>query len=189
MSFGTAYSIKKRGKKCMAKGGDILANKAGQVSAGGNVRAAHRAFEHAKNPNASSPRIEREMGREYSAKAKDLHKEKLGAIKASAPKGELYAEGGEVESAMHGEQSDEDMLDMVGRIIAKHMFSKGGEVANDVGVAEADELPAEYDDLVLRDDMEDDSSAGNEHGDADVHDDAIDRIMLKRKKDRMPRPA
>lgn len=92
------------------------------------------------------------------------------------------AEGGEVPAPKHDES------DMVGRVVAKR-YSKGGMVANDVGVAEADKLPAEYDDLVLRDGLEDDSGAGNEHGDSRVHDDAVDRIMLKRKKDRLPNPA
>ena len=67
---------------------DVLANKPGQVSAGGNIRSAHRSFEHAKNPNASSPKIEREMGREYSAKAKGQHKEKLAVIQ-NQPKPKL----------------------------------------------------------------------------------------------------
>lgn len=107
------------------------------------------------------------------------------------------AEGGNVGDDMisnEGKQEIEqiptgDDDDMINRI----MMSRGGMVANDVGVAEADKLPAEYDDLVLRDDLEDNSSAGNEHGNEALdHEDAdiISRIMRSRsKKDRMPRPA
>jgi hypothetical protein len=78
------------------------------------------------------------------------------------------------------------------------MFSKGGQVANDVGVAEADKDPAEYDDLVLRDDdMEDADYTGENSGDElsspgedERRKDIIYRIMKSRaKKDRMPRPA
>lgn len=134
MSFGAAYAVKKRGKKCMARGGDM--------------------------------------------------------------EPEHMAEGGMIESE-HGEQSDEQMLDMVGHIMKKH-YSKGGQVANDVGIAEADEEPAEYDDLVLRDDdMEDADYTGENSGDEIGNEgederrrDIIARIMHSRsKRDRMPRPA
>lgn len=95
-----------------------------------------------------------------------------------------------------GPKEDGDMkdADMIARIMHKRKeYSQGGMVANDVGVAEADESPAEYDDLVLRDELEDDSGAGNEHGDTkqDERDsDVVSKIMASRKKkDRMPRPA
>lgn len=95
------------------------------------------------------------------------------------------------------EAAEHEDMDMIKRIMAQH-FSKGGQVANDVGVAEADELPAEYDDLVLRDnDMSDAdytaANSGDEHGNAAMderNDDLIARIMAsRRKKDRLPRPA
>lgn len=64
-------------------------------------------------------------------------------------------------------------------------FSEGGRVANDVGVAEADKEPAEYDDLVLRDNLEDGAPSGNERGsealdeeDADI----VAKVMKSRKK-------
>lgn len=113
------------------------------------------------------------------------------------------AKGGEIEKEEMGEYdpmehpmpedneaANMEDADMIARIMHKRkMYSKGGMVANDVGVAEADKLPAEFDDMVLDDHLEDESGAGNEHGDDDVSDDPIDRIMMKRKKDRMPRPA
>ncbi len=70
----------------------------------------------------------------------------------------------------------------------RKQYSKGGEVANDTPPI-ADGMEAEYDDLVLDDSLEDDSGAGNEKGDSRVHDDMVDRIMLKKKKDKLPRPA
>ena len=90
------------------------------------------------------------------------------------------------------EAANMEDADMIARIMHKRkMYSEGGMVANDVGVAEADKLPAEYDDLVLRDELED-AYTGANSGDEDgstVKDDPIDRIMMKRKKDKMPRPA
>lgn len=85
---------------------------------------------------------------------------------------------------------------MVDRIMKARKYSQGGMVANDVGVAEADKLPAEYDDLVLRDDLEfsyDAANSGDELGSEaqDERDaDMVSRIMRSRaKKDRNPRPA
>lgn len=96
----------------------------------------------------------------------------------------MCAEGGEIGNA------DMQDADMIARIMHKRKeYAMGGEVANDVGVSEADKLPAEFDDLVLDDNLEDDSGAGNEIGDERVSDDPVDRIMMKKKKDRMPRPA
>lgn len=123
--------------------------------------------------------------------------------------GKAMAEGGAVEEQKsgyasnephdaHDEYEDQDEVgtddmkdaDMIARIMHKRkMYSKGGQVANDVGVAEADKLPAEFDDMELDDHLEDDSGAGNEIGDDDVGDDPIDRIMLKSKKQHNPRPA
>ena len=97
------------------------------------------------------------------------------------------------------ESADMEDADMIARIMHKRkQYSKGGQVANDVGVAEADKLPAEYDDLVLRDDDmggadETGANEGDELGDAAVdgeEKDLISKIMSSRKKkDRMPRPA
>jgi hypothetical protein len=120
-----------------------------------------------------------------------------------------FAEGGFVEDEMGeydpmehpepemNEAAEGEDMDMIHKLLAKH-FSKGGMVANDVGVAEADKLPAEYDDLVLRDDDMSDADytgansgdeMGNKQMDSDEHD-IIARIMKSRaKKDRMPRPA
>ncbi len=83
---------------------------------------------------------------------------------------------------------------MVDRIMLK--MSKGGQVANDTMDNRADTKEAQFDDLVLRDDLESDytgANSGDELGNAamDENDrDLISRIMRSRaKKDRLPRPA
>jgi hypothetical protein len=106
------------------------------------------------------------------------------------------ARGGFVEEEEEsGYEPHYEEADMIARILHKRKeYSEGGQVANDVGVAEADKDPAEFDDLVLRDDLEDDSDAGNETGDEAVdheQEDIISRIRRsQRKRDhKMPRPA
>jgi hypothetical protein len=235
MSFGTAYATKKRGQKCMAKGGRVedhskMSGKSGMVrtdteanqnskgvnrhghkgSSGGISEAGAYHRDYGSQPEKQST----SFGKEKASYPKEIHKQTLSELR-SMPKPNLpMAEGGEIEDDMHGEQTEAEMLDMVGRIMKKHYasggdvggdepegndaialpkFSEGGKVANDVGVSEADELPAEYDDLVLRDDFEDDAPAGNEHGDEHQYKrdmDVVAKIMSSRKKkDKMPRPA
>lgn len=96
--------------------------------------------------------------------------------------------------------------DLVDRIMEKRSqnfsglarLSRGGKVANDTGTGqEADKLPNQMDDLVLRDDLEstygDDDNSGDALGNAQEDEDRKDivaRIMAsRRKKDRMPNPA
>lgn len=110
-----------------------------------------------------------------------------------APKLKGLAEGGFIGS----HQSEEDEMDMVGRIMKQreHMYSEGGRVAND-DEPMADSMPAEYDDLVL-DDHLDGHNSGAADGDdlgntKEDHDrsDIISKIMRSRaKRDKMPRPA
>ncbi len=90
-----------------------------------------------------------------------------------------FADGGEV--------ADMQDADMIARIVHKRReYSKGGMVANDTGTGqEADKLPNQFDDLVLRDDLEDTAPAGNEIGDESVDDegdDIVGKIMKSRKK-------
>lgn len=109
-------------------------------------------------------------------------------MKKRAGKGakmECMAEGGMAEH--------EQDADMIARIMHKRkMYSEGGMVANETPPI-ADSEPAEFDDLVLDDHLEDNSGPGNEHGDSDQDErdsDVISRVMKSRaKKDRMPRPA
>lgn len=84
--------------------------------------------------------------------------------------------------------------DRIGRIMEKR-YSKGGMVANETPPV-VDSEPNEFDDLVLRDDLESSytgANSGDEVGNAALDEDDNDmivRIMRSRsKKDSMPRPA
>lgn len=119
--------------------------------------------------------------------------------------GKMMAEGGLMEEEASGypsmpsehdemnESADHEDDEMIARIMKKRMMSKGGQVANDTSPI-TDSKPAQYDDLVLRDDLESSYTGansgdylGNEQLDKDEHD-IISRIMKKRK-DKNPRPA
>lgn len=125
-------------------------------------------------------------------------KQSLAIAYSMKRKAKKMASGGmiEQEAEDYADDDGDEGLDMVGRAMKR--YSKGGQVANDVGVAEADDMPAEYDDLVLRDDdMESadytGANSGDELGNAAEDEDRSDivaRVMRSRsKKDRMPRPA
>lgn len=79
---------------------------------------------------------------------------------------------------------------MVDRILEKRRcMSEGGRVANDDEKTLIDFADNDFDDLALRDDLEEHYTGANS-GDEDgglAHDDMIDRVMMKRKKDRFPR--
>lgn len=106
------------------------------------------------------------------------------------PQGTWMAEGGEAEN--------EDGTDMVGRIIAQRqrMFSKGGQVANEDEI-EAGHMPNEFDDLHLRDELEQHDTGENsgdyigDEGEDERREDIVSRIMRSRRKGpgHNPRPA
>lgn len=108
--------------------------------------------------------------------------------KGAKMEGECMAEGGMAEH--------EQDADMIARIMHKRkMYSKGGMVANDTPPI-ADDMPADYDDLALRDDLEssyDGENSGDMDGNAAMDErdaDVVSKIMSSRKKkDRNPRPA
>lgn len=95
-------------------------------------------------------------------------------------------------------QEEGPEADMIGHIMKKRQmhYSKGGRVANDVGTGqEAGKLPNQYDDLVLRDDLEQHytgANSGDEIGDAQEDEDRRDIVSMvmksRRKKDRLPNP-
>lgn len=193
MSFGTAYATKKHNKKCMARGGSVkgVHEPLGGDSDSKKIQGSSAAGAH--------QRFDAGYGRKSNLAHRE-HQQVLAEMKSmpgptSGKSG--FAEGGEVDEMgeydpmpEENESANMEDADMIARIMHKrNQYAKGGEVANDVGVAEADKLPAEFDDLVLDDNLEDDSGAGNEEGDSRVHDDMVDRIMLKKKKDKLPRPA
>lgn len=106
------------------------------------------------------------------------------ATKKRAGKGpkmeDCYAEGGVVDD-------DVKDADMIARIMHKRKeYSQGGMVANDTGTGqEADKLPNQFDDLVLRDDLEDDHEEDKNIGDPEQDDrdaDVVSKIMKSRKK-------
>ena len=88
--------------------------------------------------------------------------------------GEGFAKGGQV-------TTEDRALDLVGKIMAGR--KSAGAVANEPTVV-ADELPNEFDDMVLRDEFSDDSGPGNEIGEEEAVEDAdvVGKIMSSRKK-------
>ncbi len=100
------------------------------------------------------------------------------------------AHGGAVEQPMAAKGGD----DLVDRIMkARGCYSEGGMIANETEPL-ADSEENEFDDLVLRDDLEADyvhpnDGPGNEQQNQD-REDVVSRIMRSRKmKDRNPVPA
>lgn len=96
------------------------------------------------------------------------------------------------------EEAEAEAQDVVDRIMSRraNCMSEGGKVANgSMTEALADESPNEFDDLVLRDDLESSSDGenngdfiGDEQEDADRRD-IVARVMRSRaKKDRLPNP-
>ncbi len=138
--------------------------------------------------------------------AKMEHKKVLSEMKSMPnPKLKGLADGGEVEPEIYdpnmepvdmNESTEHADDDLVMRIMRKR-YSKGGMVANDTGCGqEAGKLPNQFDDLVLRDDLESDYdgvNAGDFLGNAQEDEDRKDivaRIMASRKKkDKLPSPA
>lgn len=98
-------------------------------------------------------------------------------------------------------QEEQDMIDRIMMKRSKDLssldrYSEGGKVANETDIDCADSMPAQFDDLVLRDDLKssyDGINAGdyldNEQENEDRKD-IIARIMASRKKkDKLPNPA
>jgi len=196
MSFGMAYATKKRAGKCMAKGGEVKGvHKQHPDRREGTSEAGHYAKYKTSDAGESAPYLKK--------KAMEHHQKVAGEMKSmpgptSGVSG--FAEGGEVDEMgeydpvenpqpVDNEAANMEDADMIARIMHKRkMYSKGGVVANeDAPIADA--MPAEFDDMEVDDHLEGEQPEdSNEHGD-DIGDDPIDRIMMKRKKDKMPRPA
>lgn len=195
MSLHMAYALKKRqkmasggavceacrGGRCMEHGGMMSEGGAVEGGAhadvsrkewgGGARRGTSLAGEHVRGANMAREAGQHRAEASRMESAKNLHRENLSEMR-SAKKPNLYAGGG-----------------LVDRIMAKRM-SEGGMIANDVEPI-ADDEPNDFDVLPEEDDLES-SYTGANSGDEDgglAEDDMIDRIMLKRKKDRMPSPA
>lgn len=101
-------------------------------------------------------------------------------------KAKKYAGGGDVMKELPAKKQEplpeEHGGDMVDRILSKCM-SEGGMVANEQG-ERADEMPNEFDDLALRDDLDseyDASNSGDDRGSKlNQEEDMQDRILRKR---------
>jgi len=121
---------------------------------------------------------------EQGAKSsKDKHREILDEL--------MGMRGGRENMACGGKVGEDDMIS---KIMAKH-YSEGGRLANKTEIT-ADFDPNEFDDLALRDGLEEHetgANSGDELGDEQEDEDRRDmvsKIMRSRaKRDKLPRPA
>lgn len=165
-SLAIAYQMKKKAKK---------ACHGGKMASGGSVSSGDPEMNYAEGGRIGSHQSACDEHCNHPGKP---HEQASGYAKETHPV-ELPTHQGLTDS---GEQSKAHEMDMVGRVMRK--MSKGGQVANDVGEGqEADKKPNEFDDLVLRDDLEFSDSGANS-GDEDggpSKDDVIARAMMKKK--------
>lgn len=218
-SLAIAYAMKRKGKKmamggamhgsgcscpqCMAEGGPVLDQEKVQ-SAQDSMR---KAFHFAEGGQIKDNYQNSKIGNINHPDMRDHEKES----------GFMMHEGDDVKHnsmAMNEDHKDlnqhkpmpHDSLkdDLVDRIMKKMSpdyssearYSEGGRVANETPIT-AGFKPNEFDDLVLRDNLEssygDDDNSGDALGNKfedERRDDIVSRIMSsRRKKDRNPRPA
>lgn len=175
-AIAIAYSMKK--KKKMASGGSVESgDPTMNFSKGGSTpfpkRAKNRGSEHEKGVHHARLRMSEpgESGAGYAVSAGDNetakqdHETALLRLKSmSGPTSGKsgFAGGGMVDCPSCG-----------------HNFSHGGEVANDSAPI-ADSMPAEFDDLVLDDGLEE-HYTGENSGDEDGASDVVKRAMKARK--------
>lgn len=168
---------------------------------------------HVANNSAAKSEDAKRLGQHYpdmqastSPHEEDLV-ERIMARKSKDFSGlDRLAHGGPVDASGGDGPYEDDEDGLVNRIMHKRSepfenldrYSKGGMVANDTGTGqEADKLPNQYDDLVLRDELESSygvyDNAGDDRGNEQEDEDRKDivaRIMAsRRKKDRLPSPA
>lgn len=177
--------IMKQRAQVFANGGEAKHRETGYEK-GVNTQTKHgKLGESSAHYDTSNP----ELPSFYKKLAKSEHERNLQELKEMPePK---YAHGGDVDGT--------HMCKGSGCLHASHggmaHYSEGGKVANE-DLPIADDMPAEYDDLHLRDGLEEHYTGknsgdeiGNEHED-ERRSDIVSKIMHSRKKkDRMPRPA
>lgn len=170
-ALAIAYSVKRKAKK-MADGGQVESdlNEVGAPSTEGTSNFMDFIDDHPEYRKATPPPDVQQWKKEHE-NYKDYYKAPANVA--------MEAEGGMIDKIMK----------------KRRMYSKGGEVANDTPPI-ADEMPADYDDLALHDDLEFHETAansGDELGDAAESKerlDIIDKVMGSwKKKDKLPRPA
>lgn len=181
-------------------GDDEMGPEGRHMAEGGHVKGINRQHENRREGTSEAghyAKYQTSSGNSDGSKdwtndqAKKSHHKTIAEMR-SMPKPNLpMADGGFIGS----HQSMDHEEDMVGRVMKKrqHMYSKGGQVANDTP-PEADFEENQFDDLVKDDELESHFDAknsgdmdGNEYG-AD-HDDMIARVMMKRRKQHNPNPA
>lgn len=183
-------------KSCYACGGSVEG-----YAKGGDVKGVHKST-HNKGHSGQSMAgyatrevkkgadVDKDSFKEY---ARGEHKRVLSEMKGMRGKDRKnLAEGGFVEdeemSGYPDMPSDEHLddysypEDIVGEIMMDRAegYSEGGKVANDTETVNPDSEPSQYDDLVLRDDLEF-SYTGENSGD-ELGEDMVDEIMKARKK-------
>lgn len=177
-SLAIAYAIKRKAaKQHKAMGGDMCAH--------GKMMGCPTCHED------GGPVIDPEKAKQFMegykkpmAKGGSVHEDEMMTGYEAMPK----------EHEMMNHEAEMEDNDMIDRIMAQR-YSEGGKVANDVE-PEADEEPAQYDELAKDDDIEfhytganSGDELGDEEEDEDRHD-IVSRIMKQRKmKGKMPRPA
>lgn len=210
MSLASCYKAKK-----MARGGSVKSRNQAKIdekgvhqSIGGDGHSTvgHDVEESNRYKHANKGRISQQTSKNYMESAKDQHRKKLSELQELSTKDRTnLAEGGEVEpdpKPTPSPNAGEMTKSMRKAFNYAHGgecpscgYSEGGMVANDTDVT-ADEMPSEFDDLVLRDDLEMSYDAGNsgdeEGNEALDHDDSdvVSSVMKSRKKkDKNPNPA
>ncbi len=172
---------------------------AGRTNKGGTSVAGFLAKGASRLRKEGSPGVEHteDVAQSRETQSKAIHSNKREELKSMAgPTSGVsgFADGGEVDCPdccdgmpceMHGEQGPEHEEDMVSKIMGKRM-AKGG-MAEAASLADSD--PNEFDELEVNPPPMDNSSAGNEHGDSTLFEDAVSKVMMKRKSQHNPRPA
>lgn len=205
--LAVAYAMK---KKKMAKGGEVedeaYAEKG--VHNGDKGQSMAGMFNSHSKDSGQSGELSKKFAKQEHEKVlsemKAMPNPKLKGLAMGGPAGVMEEDDKDLNQ--HMPMTKEDMYDDLVERIMEHKsadfssearLSEGGMVANDVGNGEsADEMPNQFDDLVLDDDLEssyDGANSGDELGnkqeDEDRHD-IVSKIMKSnRKKDRNPRPA
>lgn len=162
MSMAMKYAVQKRNRR-MAEGGDV------SPAHPGSSMSAHQRTYDAKTQSENEARLKTPEG---DAERMAGNAKRLG-----------MAEGGEACQACRGGTCMAHGGDVVDRVIKR--MSEGGMIANGGDTNDADQEPAQFDDLALRDDLES-SYTGANSGDMDgapegLSDDEqmIERIMKR----------
>ncbi len=182
--------MKSQDRTNLAEGGDVCQSCGGsngvvdgimkKMAHGGDVDAQDRMMALADRP--WSPSNESRKDRHDKRKSREISDHARTLTPASKARKEKMTEN----------------LIVHGKLLGKNgAYSEGGQVANDTGDGEqVDEMENEFDDLVLRDDLESDYSGensgdelGNDQEDDDERDVVSQVMKSRKKKDKNPHPS